>query len=338
LVLQGGGAMGAYHVGVYQALGEAGHEPNWVVGTAFGAINSAIIAGNPVEHRMERLNAFWETIQQASPVVTSSIERLEIPKYESIVGGIPGFFLPNTYAALGLEAHVGVEQASLYTTQPLEATLRAMVDFGLISEGATRLSVNAVNVRTGNHIYFDSNNMAIQPRHIMASIALPPYFSAVTIDGEVYWSGELAAHSPFQYIYEEKLPSGSIIVAVHQGLPRGSLPESLGDVLIQLRILRDSFAARSGANALKREAEFREIITKRAANSSAKNDLAQQDLKIVHVIPQTVRGSDAHDYVAFTAGALRSSRQEGYIDMRRLLEFDEHHLGPQDPGFGSVFG
>ena len=324
--------MGAYHVGVYQALREAGHEPNWVVGTAFGAINSAIIAGNAVEDRMVRLNAFWENIQHASPVVTSSIERLEIPKYESIVGGIPGFFMPNIYAALGLEAHVGVEQASLYTAQPLEATLLSIVDFGVLSEGATRLSVNAINVRTGNYIYFDSNNLRIQLRHIMASIALPPYFPAVGIDGDAYWSGELAAHSPLQYIYEESLPKGSIVVAVVPRMPRGSLPESLGDVLIKLRILRDSVAARSGANAVKREAELREIINKRAANSSAKNDLAQQDITIVYVIPQTLGGSDTHDYVAFTAGALRSRRQEGYIDMRETWEAFEHHRGRLGPG------
>src|SRR5689334_24443570 len=71
LVLQGGGALGAYQVGVYQALHEAGIEPDWVIGTSIGAINAALLCGNRPEHRIERLNAFWRQVEQQSAIASA---------------------------------------------------------------------------------------------------------------------------------------------------------------------------------------------------------------------------------------------------------------------------
>ena len=187
LVLQGGGALGAYQLGVYQAMHEAGLEPDWVIGTSIGAINGAIIAGNPPELRLERLRQFWHRMEQ-NPLGLAGMPRAYANAMIA-AQGIPSFFAPNPTAWWNLDAKVGADRAAFYQTSPLRTTLETLVDFDYLNAGRTRLTVGAVNARSGAMRYFDSSKEALAPPHVMASGALPPAFPAVRIDGEPYWDG-----------------------------------------------------------------------------------------------------------------------------------------------------
>ena len=192
LVLQGGGALGAYQAGVYEALHEAGIEPDWVIGTSIGAINASLIAGNPPERRLQRLNEFWEAMERGS-VTTGPFHPLDVlglgrsaATLATVVRGIPDFFTPNLHAWRGQMASLGVEQAAYYSTSPLRATLADLVDVDYLCQCRTRMTVGAVNVVTGHMRYFDTRHEALTVEHVMASGALPPAFGAIRIDGQPY--------------------------------------------------------------------------------------------------------------------------------------------------------
>jgi len=214
LLLQGGGALGAYQAGVYDALADSSIQPNWVAGISIGAINAAIIAGNPPEKRVERLRQFWDQITK-SPVSTwlGAVNEWffrgdhgrgifnQFSATESILSGAPGFFTPRIPSPW-LQPPGVLEATSYYDTDPLKATLEQLVDFDRINSGEMRFSVGAVNVRTGNFTYFDTTTDYIRPEHVMASGALPPGFPAVEIDGEYYWDGGLVSNTPLQWVLE----------------------------------------------------------------------------------------------------------------------------------------
>src|SRR5258708_7360500 len=184
LVLQGGGALGAYHGGVYQAMHEAGLEPDWVIGTSIGAINGAIIAGNPAERRLERLREFWSRVEQSTPPVLPQLNGA-FSHWATLAAGVSGFFRPR--APFWVNAPVGVERASYYSAAPLRETLAELVDLNALAQKKPRLTIGAVNVPRGEMRYFDNRHMALTLEHVMASGALPPAFGAVRIDGEAYW-------------------------------------------------------------------------------------------------------------------------------------------------------
>jgi NTE family protein len=198
LVLQGGGALGAYQAGVYQALHEAGIEPDWVIGTSIGAINACLIAGNAPDERLSRLKEFWRRIRHGALsqlVGTAPWIGPTASKALTFTSGVRGFFEPNPWAMFGPHFNLGAEQAGYYSTHPLERTLRELVDFSFIAANKTRLTVGAANVRTSDMRYFDSRDMEITARHVMASGALPPAFPAVRIDGELYWDGGILSNT-----------------------------------------------------------------------------------------------------------------------------------------------
>src|SRR5688572_2354219 len=183
LVLQGGGALGAYQAGVYEALCGAGIEPDWVIGTSIGAINAGLIAGNARENRLPRLREFWKRVEQASP----------LGNFTTFACGIPAFFSPRSLAWGGTQARVGLDAASFYSTEPLRETLSELLD---LREPTTRLTVGAVNVRSGQMRYFDSREERLGLEHVMASGALPPAFPAIRIQGEPYWDGGVYSNTP----------------------------------------------------------------------------------------------------------------------------------------------
>src|SRR5262245_58546312 len=198
LVLQGGGALGAYQGGVYQALYGAGIEPDWLIGTSIGAINASIIAGNKVENRLERLQEFWRRVRRngvwgAFPAWRGVADAFS--SWTTLATGIPGFFETNLRAFLGAHVPLAAGHAGYYSTEPLRQTLEELVDFSLINSGHPRLTVGAAHVRTSMMHYFDSKAMEITPAHIMASGALPPAFPAVRIDGELYWDGGILSNT-----------------------------------------------------------------------------------------------------------------------------------------------
>jgi NTE family protein len=237
LVLQGGGALGSYQAGAYQALCHFDFEPEWVAGISIGAINAAIIAGNPPEKRVGRLKEFWE--QVSSPVpwnpVTSGDRGRSLFNETSAAliatFGVPGFFQPR-FPPAPLWPHGSPQSLSYYDTAPLRKTLERLVDFDRINDLKTRLSVGAVSVTTGNFRYFDNFEFKklgkkIGPEHIMASGALPPGFPSIEIEGEHFWDGGISSNTPLDYVLDEDIADDLLIFQVDLFSARGSLPESL---------------------------------------------------------------------------------------------------------------
>lgn len=251
LLLQGGGALGAYQAGAYEGLVEAGISPTWVVGISIGAINSAIIAGNPPELRVERLREFWRRIAvDVGPPVPEWLDPLRaIANYTAAMSamtfGISAFFTPRTpppwLSPDGAEAAL-----SWYDTAPLGRTLEALVDFDLINHGPVRLSLGAVNVCKGSSVYFDTETTVIGPDHVRASGALPPGFPPVTIDGEHYWDGGVVTNTPITYVADQKPMRTARIIQIDNFNAEGELPRNLG--LVTERAKDIQYASRTRFN------------------------------------------------------------------------------------------
>jgi NTE family protein len=258
LVLQGGGALGAYQGGVYEALAASDCVPHWIAGTSIGAINAALIAGNAPEHRVERLKTFWDRVSSEllvdPPVADGMVRRFfnETAAAQVAATGTPGFFRPRLLPpALSLPG--SPEAISLYDTAPLRATLLELVDFDRINHArGTRLSVGAVSVITGNLVYFDSRERTIGPEHIMASGALPPAFPPVTIDGEPYWDGGVVSNTPLQYVLDEAGQGDLTVFQVDLFSARGAMPISLADTQQREKDIRFSSRTRLNTDLNKR--------------------------------------------------------------------------------------
>jgi NTE family protein len=237
LVLQGGGALGSYQAGAYQALCHHDFEPEWVAGISIGAINSAIIAGNPRERRIERLKEFWEMVSSPvswSPVTKGDRARSLFNETSAALiatFGVPGFFTPRLPPA-PMWPPGSPQSLSYYDTAPLKKTLERLVDFDLINDGKIRLSIGAVGVTSGNLKYFDNFEFRklgkkIGPEHVMASGALPPGFPSVVIEGEHYWDGGIASNTPLDFVLDEKVDRDLLIFQVDLFCAGGLLPVSL---------------------------------------------------------------------------------------------------------------
>jgi NTE family protein len=250
LVLQGGGALGAYQAGAYEALAEAGHAPDWVAGISIGAVNAAIIAGNAPENRVPRLRAFWEQVSsqvQTGPLFDGTDPR-ELFNYLSAAYvstlGVPGFFEPR-FPPAPMMPRGSTAALSIYDSLPLKQTLQELVDFDIVNSHAVRLSVGAVNIRSGNFAYFDSHDMKIAPEHIMASGALPPGLPPILIEGEAYWDGGLVSNTPLQYVLDfTGEQSDKCIFQVDLFSARGAMPETLFDVAQREKEIRYSSRTR----------------------------------------------------------------------------------------------
>ena len=249
LLLQGGGALGAYQAGVYEGLVEAGVAPSWVVGISIGAINAALIVGNPPERRVERLREFWQRISvDVGPPLPAWLDALRpavnyMAAMSAATIGVAGFYRPRMppawFAAEGTESAL-----SVYDTTPLKATLEELVDFDLINRGQVRLSVGAVNVCKGTSTYFDTKNTRIHSDHIRASGALPPGFSPVMIDGEHYWDGGVVTNTPITYVADERPLTTARIIQVDTFNAQGELPQNLGQVLQRAKDIQYSSKSR----------------------------------------------------------------------------------------------
>lgn len=236
LVLQGGGALGPYQAGAYEVMHAQGIRPDWVSGISIGAINGAIIAGNRPGDRIDALRTFWRTVGICLPGEDTA-DRNDVSDYTyrslsgawALTAGIPGFyrpwFLPPWFNLPGLEQAI-----SFYDTAPLRQTLLDLVDFERINRRETRLSVGAVNVRTGNFVYFDNTEREIGPEHIMASGALPPAFAPVMIDGEPYWDGGLVSNTPLSYVLDNGVAKDTLIFQIDLYTASGPDPATLDEV------------------------------------------------------------------------------------------------------------
>lgn len=250
LVMQGGGALGAFQAGVYEAMHEAGIEPDWVVGTSIGAINGAIIAGNAPADRLDRLKAFWDRVasgaSSAAPWNGLGLgSHNQLHNLGAVLQGIPGFFTPNPYAWLGADTRLGVTEASYYSTAPLRRTLAELVDLDQLGGRAMRLTLGAVNVRSGRMRYFDSREEAIGIDHVMASGALPPAFPAVVIDGEPYWDGGVYSNTPIEVVMDDDPRRDSVIFSTRLWQQEAEAPPSIARVTSRLKDVQYSSRAES---------------------------------------------------------------------------------------------
>ncbi len=264
LVLQGGGALGAYQGGVYQALHEAGVEPDWLIGTSIGAINASIIAGNKPEDRLARLQEFWRRVERSTfwgafPAWTGVSNALS--SWTTLATGIPGFFETNMRAFLGAHVPLGADHAGFYSTEPLRQTLQELVDFSLINDKTPRLTVGAAHVRSSMMHYFDSRDMDLAPAHVMASGALPPAFPAVRIDGELYWDGGILSNTPAERIFEDKPRRSSLIFAVHLWNPTGGEPDTIWEILHRHKDIQYSSRIASHIVRQRESHRLRHVIT-----------------------------------------------------------------------------
>ena len=272
LVLQGGGALGAYQAGVYQALHEKGIEPDWVIGTSIGAINAALIAGNAPANRLARMHAFWKRVEHDPMVSALGAMPFIGPQLASIAtmaSGLPAFFKPNPLAFLGQNWPLGAEKAAYYSTDALRDTLSELIDFDLINNGPCRLTVGAANVRTAEMHYFDSRDTRLDVRHVMASGALPPGFPAVRIDGELYWDGGILSNTPVEAVFDDNPRQSAVVFVVHIWNPSGPEPATLPQVSNRMKDVQYSSRARSHVTRQKQLHRLRHIIAELAARLPA---------------------------------------------------------------------
>jgi NTE family protein len=334
LVLQGGGALGAYQGGVYQALHEAGVEPDWIVGTSIGAINASIIAGNAPEQRLSRLREFWERVEAAHfwgafPAWGGAADALS--SWMTLTSGISGFFEPHTRAFLGAHVPLGPDNAGYYSTAPLRRTLEELTDFNVLNKSEVRLTVGAAHVRTAVMHYFDSRDMPLSASHVMASAALPPAFPAVRIDGELYWDGSILSNTPAERIFEDEPRRNGLIFAVHLWHPTGPEPTTIWETLHRHKDIQYSSGI---ANHIVREREahrLRHVITELVKHmpEEMSQDPAIQELAgygsrtYVHVVrllaPRLGSEGPAKD-IDFSPAGIRARWEAGYADTKRALE------------------
>jgi NTE family protein len=254
LVLQGGGALGAYQAGVYECLSTMRQTPEWIAGISIGAINAALIAGNPPERRVERLRTFWETVSSfpfAAPVYagpgSDELRARDVVNETNatiaMLFGVSGFFSPRVPAA-PFQPPGTAAAISYYDTEPLRRTLEALVDFDLLNSGAVRLSVGAVNVGSGNFVYFDTRDRRLDARHVMASGALPPGFPPIEIDGEHFWDGGLVSNTPLQHVLDQPSRRPRLVFQVDLFAARGEMPRTLGEASEREKDIRYSSRTR----------------------------------------------------------------------------------------------
>ncbi|WP_152568786.1 patatin-like phospholipase family protein [Microvirga sp. BSC39] len=347
LVLQGGGALGAYQVGAYQALQEAGVEPDWVIGTSIGAINASLIAGNAPEDRLERLREFWSRMQHEpwmELLGAWSPMGMLATNLTTIAHGIPAFFRPNPLAFLGLQVPLGSEAAGYYDTSPLARTLSELVDFDRINGRETRLTVGAANVRTSEMRYFDNRDMDLDVRHVMASGALPPAFPAVRIDGDLYWDGGILSNTPVEAVFDDNPRKNSVIFAVHIWNPQGPEPDTIWQVMSRQKDIQYSSRAVSHIARQKQIHRLRHVIAElvrrlpeKEQKSEAVRELAAYGcltrMHVVRLLAPPFEGDDHTKDIDFSPRGIRRRWEAGYADTSRVME-----LAPWSGDFDPVEG
>jgi NTE family protein len=335
LLLQGGGALGAYHGGVYEGIAEVGFSPDWVVGISIGAINAALIAGNPPEHRVERLREFWSRVSAQAPIVLHDGMDFARPMMNRMAAasamffGIPGFFVPRMpppqFAPEGTLAAM-----SYYDTEPLRATLDELVDFDRINGGDIRLSLGAVNACSGESVYFDSETHTITASHVMASGALPPGFPPVEIDGEYYFDGGIMSNTPMQYVAKDfRMDALIVTVDLFSGL--GELPQNLNQVAERVKDIQFQSKTRFSVDEVRKLEGMRSTLASVLAKlpASLRNDPQVRKLKeisrrgrltLVHLVNRhDTKSSDFKDY-EFSRATVNDLWQGGHDDVQRVLE------------------
>jgi len=357
LVLQGGGALGSYQCGVYEGLHKAGIRPNWFAGISIGALNAAILAGNAPEQRLEKLHGFWDRI--SIPALPFAQHLLawqqkwldELPMHKSSLSltnsqgalaalfyGQEGFFKPR-FPPPWPQIGDGPAETSFYDTSALKTTLEEFVDFDRINASGVRLSVGAVNVRSGNFVNFDNTKDKIRAEHVIASGSLPPAFPAVEIDGEHYWDGGVVSNTPLDHVLGSFPRRDSLVFQVDLWRAQGVLPRNLMEVFerqkdiqyssrtrFNTKVIKDWQDMRTTLNALLKEippdhvtAEMRALL---------EPWLSDRVFNIIHLIYQTKPFEEQYKDYAFAPSTMREHWSAGLADMRRTLAHPEFFVPP----------
>ncbi|MCS3741590.1 MULTISPECIES: patatin-like phospholipase family protein [unclassified Rhizobium] len=365
LLLQGGGALGSYQAGVYQALAEAGLHPDWVAGISIGGINSALIAGNPPEKRVEALRSFWETVTAPAPGLPTLFSAMlgmmgfkgdaergllnQAHAFATLMDGAAGFFTPRPVPPFFSSAG-SIEAESFYDVAPLKATLERLVDFDRINSGAMRFSAGAVNVRTGNFEYFDTTTHTIRPEHVMASGSLPPGFPATRIDGEYYWDGGLISNTPLQWVLDNSPREDTLAFQVDLWSARGEFPRDLLGIELRQKDIRFSSRTRAATDHFKSQQRLRralghlvELVPQDAlmqADPEIKLLLEQADEKVYNIVQLVYRAKNyeasSKDY-EFSRLTMEEHWASGYNDALRTLRHPEVLQRPATPDGVAIF-
>jgi NTE family protein len=348
LLLQGGGALGAYQGGVYEALWEAHLEPDWVAGISIGAMNAALIAGNLPEARVARLREFWQRVTQGAPwggagllgmtpgAVRSDFARSLVNQLSAgaaLAGGVAGFFAPR-FPIAWLQPPGSPEATSHYDTAALKSTLERLIDFDRINAGETRFSVGAVNVSTGNFVYFDNTTHRIGAEHVMASGALPPGFPAVEIEGEFYWDGGLVSNTPLQWVLESEPRRDTLAFQVDLWSARGTPPRTMAEVMTRQKEIQYSSRTRSSSDRFRYTQKLRNAVASLLhklpdeLRNSPEVALLQEHAcpKVYNLIQLIYRAKqyegDSKDY-EFSRHSMEDHWRAGYFDTVRTLRHPE---------------
>jgi NTE family protein len=340
LLLQGGGALGSYQAGVYQALAEADLHPDWIAGISIGAVNAAIIAGNPPDKRVDRLREFWEAVS-TPPLGIPYFKSIEFrnPFIHQLVNqgratsillfGTPNFFTPRVPPAMLWPAGTP-DKASYYDTAPLKATLERLVDFDRINAGSMRFSVGAVNVGTGNFAYFDTTTDRITPEHVLASGSLPPGFPATEVDGEYYWDGGLVSNTPLQWVLEGRPRKDTLAFQIDLWSAHGALPHDLTEVEVRHKDIVYSSRTRAATDQYKALQKLRialanlmkQLPDELRNSEHAKILQREADEKVCNIVHLIYRARSyegvAKDF-EFSRRTMEEHWQTGYENARRSL-------------------
>lgn len=350
LVLQGGGALGSYQAGVYEALAEAGVAPNRYAGISIGAINVALIAGNAPERRVERLRQFWETICQPGPLawlgdIWTSVPGLRgwsssVSAGRALVEGQPGFFALRMPPPLPGFDHPP-SQVSFYDTSELGHTLDRLVDWDRVNAPGETVALGAVDVESGNFAYFDSATSRLDARHVMASGALPPGFAPIEIDGRWYWDGGIVSNTPLEYVLEAQPRLDTLAFQVDLWSAKGEVPRRIDDALEREKDIRFSSRTRKSTDrTLDRQRLRRAIATalpqlpERLYGSELwallEENSCRKVFNVVHLVYQS-RAFQGHykDY-EFSLETMREHWRAGYEDTRASLARPDFLARPRD--------
>jgi NTE family protein len=333
LVLQGGGALGAYQAGVYEALHEAHVEPGWVIGTSIGAINGAIIAGNPREQRIDRLKQFWEQVAYRGSATSGWLPVLDewLRNLSIMTRGIPAFFAPSPAAMFGIHPAGIMEPAAIYSTVPLRETLLSLIDFSYLNSKETRLTVGAVSVGSGRMRYFTNRDAPLDVDHVMASAAFPPGFPSVRLEGESWWDGGIYSNTPLEAVLDDHPRSDSVIFAVQLWPAHGREPKSVWQAMSRQRDIQYSSRSESHLERQKQIHRLRHVIRELEQYIPAdQRDTPEvrellgwgcgTTMQVIELDAPRLAGDDLHKDIDFSTSGIQRRWAAGYENTIRMLE------------------
>lgn len=329
-MLQGGGALGAYHIGAYQALSEHNLHPDWVAGISIGAINSAVIAGNRPQDRVERLSALWEAISRPDLLTKLALTPWQTlynmaSNAEALLFGQPNFFIPRPVNPF-LVPRAAPEEVSFYDTTPMLFTLRRFADFSLINSRQIRLSLGATKLATGNVEFFDNHRQTIGPEHVLASGSLPPGFPATLVDGKLYWDGGCVSNTPLDAVVDEPTHPRMVVFVIDLWNPVGPPPESINAVLWRAKQIQYASRTAHHIDAVATKVNLRHAVRLlKAAGvpevAAVPDDpvLTERRLDIVHIVYRPGADQIPNSDAEFSRSSIAERREAGYRDMRAAL-------------------